>query len=144
MEGNIERVLDFSLERRSSYIEGEFGFQLSSFGGLFWPEKKETEREGSILREEKFSSRLEGTALRILEVFSFHFWGDLLAGKGRNREGRINLERRSFHLGLRGPSHRSSWRRSLLSTIITSSEWRRLTQSLRQKQDFRRHHPYCI
>ena len=63
MEGNIERVLDFSLKRRSSYTEGEF------WALIFSPEKKETERGGSILREEKFTSRSEGTASRILEVF---------------------------------------------------------------------------
>ena len=66
MEGNIERVLDFSLKRRSSYTEGEF---WTFWALIFSPEKKETERGGSILREEKFTSRSEGTASRILEVF---------------------------------------------------------------------------
>ena len=87
MEGNIERVLDFSLKRRSSYTEGEF------WALIFSPEKKETERGGSILREEKFTSRSEGTASRILEVFHLSSFWDLLAGKERNREGRIDLER---------------------------------------------------
>ena len=90
MEGNIERVLDFSLKRRSSYTEGEF---WTFWALIFSPEKKETERGGSILREEKFTSRSEGTASRILEVFHLSSFWDLLAGKERNREGRIDLER---------------------------------------------------
>ena len=89
MEGNIERVLDFSLKRRSSYTEGEF------WALIFSPEKKETERGGSILREEKFTSRSEGTASRILEVFLL---GDLLAAKERSREGRIDLERGEVYI----------------------------------------------
>ena len=61
--------------------------------GIFWPLKKEAERGGSILREEKFTSRIEGTASQILEVFHLSSFWDLLAGKERNREGRIDLER---------------------------------------------------
>ena len=45
------------------------------------------------MREEKFTSRIEGTASRILEVFHLSSFWDLLAGKERNREGRIDLER---------------------------------------------------
>ena len=92
MEGNIERVLDFSLKRRSSYTEGEF---WTFWALIFSPEKKETERGGSILREEKFTSRSEGTASRILEVFLL---GDLLAAKERSREGRIDLERGEVYI----------------------------------------------
>ena len=92
MEGNIERVLDFSSKRRSSYTEGEF---WTFWALIFSPEKKETERGGSILREEKFTSRSEGTASRILEVFLL---GDLLAAKERSREGRIDLERGEVYI----------------------------------------------
>ena len=45
------------------------------------------------MREEKFTSRIEGTASQILEVFHLSSFWDLLAGKERNREGRIDLER---------------------------------------------------
>ncbi|CBI29478.3 unnamed protein product, partial [Vitis vinifera] len=52
--------------------------------------------EGSYHRLWRAISRglhLGGTASRILEVFHLSSFWDLFAGKERNREGRIDLER---------------------------------------------------
>ncbi|KAL6332075.1 hypothetical protein AAG906_020755 [Vitis piasezkii] len=81
-----ERVLDFSLKRRSSYTEGEF---WTFWALIFSPEKKETERGGSILREEKFTSRSEGTTSRILEG-SFGRKRKKQIGEGRLREEKFS------------------------------------------------------